>query len=308
VTAQRPVESTITPTAATQIARPSDKQPAALEALGLALLPTDQPRTKSAKEAHGRRRSFLRDAEPTISLPARYRRNPRPNAADTRPAGAQQEPTPSATPIPGTANRGTDFTQFTNQPVRDIVLDQPRRPNHVVVASHSEPIATKPKGLEAQTECRTNKNSTSPIHGNERDCGIATPVSAATEQVIAAGHIEPLATIADENPRPLATSSSMTSHPPKNGVKFLETITESAHPTIVKDGALPGESLRPRVTISAGEGQPVERIVVASPPAANPATDTVIQLNNVNSSIKIRAATEQVERIPVKPVNSVESN
>jgi hypothetical protein len=158
-------------------------------------------------------------------------------------------------------------------------------------------------------ECHTNDTSSSRrLNLDERDCGIVTPVSAAAEQVIVAGHMEPLATLTEENPRPLATSSSTTSGSPQKGVKFLQTITESARPTVVKDGALSGESLRPRVTISTDEGQQVERIVIASPPVANPAAGTAIQLNNVNSSIKIRSATEQVERIPVKPVNSVENN
>jgi hypothetical protein len=158
-------------------------------------------------------------------------------------------------------------------------------------------------------ERRTSDTSSSPpLNLDERDCGFVTPISPVIEPVVTAGHMEPLATIAEENPRPLATNSKTTSQPTQNGVKFLQTTTESGRQTIVEDGATSGVSLKPRVTISADEDQPVERIIIASPPAANSAAGAAIPLNTVNSTIKIREATEQAERIPVKPISSVENN
>ena len=60
----------------------------------------------------------------------------------------------------------------------------------------------------------------------------------------------------------------------------------------------------PKVTMSAGDEGQVERIVISGPsPATSPAS-AAAQPNTSHGTIKIRATSDEVERLPVKAIGS----
>ena len=222
-----------------QIARPVSKQPAAFKALGLALLPTDQPATTSAGalEIRDGSRPVLRGIKRPNALPDRYRRNPRQTNGAAPPEPTKADATPAVRSIPSTRNRETVPTgEFADQTIRDIVLDRSPGAGKVVAAAHSAPIATGPirPATHDSGTADLNSHSTSPSVGKPaRESAVRPSPQSAADRVIAAIHTEPIAPIAEEptlhlkvkaaGPRPIQK--------PNTPVKFLNTITELAGET-----------------------------------------------------------------------------
>ena len=301
-----------TETRAAPIARPVNKQPAALEALGLALLPTDQPTTKPAGtlEMRDGSRPVLRGIKPTNSLPDRYRRNPRQTNAAAPPEPTKADATPAVGSIPSTRNREKVATgEFANQTIRDIVLDRSPGAGKVVAAAHAEPIAMgliRPATHDRGTANR-NSNSTSPSVGKPaRESAVRPSSQSAADRVIAAIHTEPIAPIAKEPTLhvKVKTAGRTPSQQPNGPVKFLNTITESAGETSAKVPRSADASSPPMVTELAGDDGQVERIVIAGPLPTNSPASVAAQSNTIHDTIKIRATSDEVERLPVKAIGS----
>ncbi len=301
-----------TETRAAQIARPVSKQPAAFEALGLALLPTDQPATKSAGalEMRDGNRPVLRGIKPTNSLPDRYRRNPRQTNAAAPPEPTKADATPAVRSIPSTRNRENVPTgEFANQTIRDIVLDRSPGAGKVVAAAHSEPIATGPirPATHDRGTANLNSNSTSPSVGKPaRESAVRPSPQSAADRVIAAIHTEPIVPIAEEPTLYVKVKAAgRTPSQPQNApVKFLNTITEPAGETTAKVHRATDALSPPRVTMLAGDDGQVERIVISGPSPANTPASAAAQSSTIQGTIKIRATSDEVERLPVTATGS----
>ena len=296
------------------IMRPVNKQPAAFEALGLALLPTEQPVTKSARtlETRDGSRPAVRNIKPTNSSPARYRRNPRQTNTAAPPEPKKSDATPSSTSIPSTRNSARVSTaQVANQPIRDIVLDRSRGTEKVVAAAHSEPIATKlmlPATHAADTADFNSSSPSPPAAASALEPAVRPGLQAAADQVIAAIHTEPITKIVEESTLHLKVNSAgpLPSQQPHAPVKFLNTITEPAGKTSDKLHRAADASSPPKVTISTGEGEKVERIVISGPLPTNTPAKTAAQSNTIHGTIRIRTTSDEVERLPVKAIGSTD--
>jgi hypothetical protein len=115
-------------------AAPANKQPASFEALGLALLPTEQSTTpsKSAPGSRGRSRPAARGMRRSFSSRERYQRNPGPTTDAVLPEAASPDPSPPDAPIPSAPKSAKAPAARNVDRPRDIVLhrsqgDKPSR-------------------------------------------------------------------------------------------------------------------------------------------------------------------------------------
>ena len=273
-----------------QIARPVNKQPAAFEALGLALLPTDQPMTKSAStlEMHDGSRPVLRGIKPTNPPPARYRRNPgKPtpprllnrqkrtlrlpvtsipstrNAREMFPTARIRQPADSryrARPISrlrksrccGTLRADCDAKRKRPATLAGGTADLSSNSTSQSVGDPAREPAVRPSLIRRRPGNRSNTHGANRTNSRRAD----TPV-----KVKAAGRTP--------------------SHPPNSPVKFLNTITEPAGETSAKEHRATDASSPPKITISAGDDGQVERIVISGPSPANTPASAAAQSNTI---------------------------
>jgi hypothetical protein len=305
---QKPKAPPISPA---PVARPAQKQPAAFEALGLALLPTDPPTTMATRNsaAHAENRPARRTTKPAIPFRARYQRDTGHNGAVSAP---EQQTTKRKLPVttrPNTAANERIFaTDIANELVRDIVLKPSRGTEKVVAAGHSEPTGMK------RTHTATQANGISETSANSaaRTVVSAAAVTAVPNEpsigeveVIPASHAEPVAPKADEPTLRLASTASTAGDSPAPDVRFLKTISgPTCEPSAAADSNS-GATTSPKIRIPAGNDEQVQRIVIAAPAVTSNAVDAAVNPQSSTATIRIRTATEEVERLPVKGAGSL---
>ena len=297
-----------TPISVAQIARPVDKQPAAFEALGLALLPTDQPKKIAAStlETPEGSRPVIRRTKPTGPSRARYRREVgQTNAAALRePASAERKLPVTMQPNSATRER-LSASHVANQAVRDIVLNQSRASGKVAAAGHSEPVAAKRKH-SASLAGVTPDLSSNPASRSKEDPARERDTSSlqTTDGVMSAIHTEQVPPKAEEPTLRLNAAGDRAGDPANSGVRILKTVTEPTREVNVKEHSASGSTTSPKITLSAGNDGQVERIVIAGSSTASTAPGAAVNPNTSNGTIKIRTTTEEVERLPTKDIGT----
>jgi hypothetical protein len=201
--------------------------------------------------------------------------------------------------------------KFPAQPVRDIVLHRTPNASQVVAAAYSQPNATDLKRATPVVGSTANLSSTLPSLAAIQPAGnpAIPPSSTTTDRVIAAICTEPIVQETEEFTLHLETSGDMPSGDvpsqlPNVAVKFLKSITEPTCETIAGGHPAAGELSSENITISSSDDEHVERIIITSPSFGNTQSVPATQSNDTSGTIRIRTSSDQVERIPVKAINS----
>jgi hypothetical protein len=284
----RPGPAAVVPVQST---RPIALQPPAFEALGLALLPTDQPTLDPAAKRigpHPQRREaqvpkqfdkprvqsepedncqtlFAPRIEPSADIPA----TPSTTSPESRPESAATNGTPA---------------------FRDIILQKTRDRGHVIAAAHLEPHVV-------ELNHRQNGGGDTLDEAHHARAQSATPsVSKAPVE-----ELPVVESLLREIPAIPPTSQSgkpevglqSSGYVPKQGAgSALKMVESSVHETAI-GGSPPVEpSPSPRIRITNSDDRPVQRITFVSPPMANSTPADVDRSAIATSAIKVLSTTE----------------
>jgi hypothetical protein len=302
------------PSSSVPAERPIGKQPAALEALGLALLPTDpasartprsrpvpsgaQPSTPSAKSNSDNRAQFQTPSDQLV-VPAGQPVLAKPAPVEPRrplkPSAGSQSRAPAAALPPG------------RQPVGEIALMRPLRSQRIAPASHTKVVTDTPK---SSTQVAYSAPMPEPI-GVTQSAKDQRPEKAQKTRlqstVIAAVHEEPVATLKEEPVRSPKIVDVTPTQPDTTLVIIEETKADGSIRGEIQESRTLGESSL-RVRLSEDEDQSVDRIVIAPSPQATHASPMAAQSNPARSVVKIRTSVSETERIPLAAPTRTISN
>jgi hypothetical protein len=302
-----PLEKTsAAPISTTQFVRPADKQPAALEALGLALLPTEQPATKPVSTAGTvGSRPLIRSSQATSPVGAANRQPSNDASSAATPEPRIPAPQPPATSTSNLGNHVPNAIEpIDHQPIREIALNPSSGNRRAIAASHSEPLAATRKRPPRAAQAETAYGTTNQRLNTASHSAVALPAETAipsspdAERVITAIHTETTTPTTVDPAIRLNAAGSKPGQSQNSAVKVVTLIEEPRRQSAVEAPLRPGTSQMSRVSV-ADHDQSVERIVIGGRLPANSAAGAE-RSKAANTTITIRPATNDAERLPTK--------
>jgi hypothetical protein len=291
------------PLTTVQSSWPVGKQPAALEALGLALLPTDQPtETAAAKPTTSDVNQPDANDSKTYTPPRAQLRTP-----DVRDIIAAEfiEPftqgpsksSPTALPVPAPGSHADK--QRASQSIREIVLKKTPARGQVITATHLAPVVVREPKYHLNM---TGNASEQPDTVSQASAEIVTEAMVDKLLPIAEAAV---ATVSTESTTLLPTSPKVRQQfnggmPQQKTGSLMEFVSLPVRETAIEQPSSVHLSPRPQISITECDDQHVERIVIASRPPTNTATAISNQTEPATSSTKVYSSNGASGRAPVQ--------